>query len=785
MNSIPPDLRDSPIFGVELHRSIQYANVSISLSDPSGEQFVYGYIPIVVAKCGVYLKKNATCVEGIFRLSGSARRIKELELLFNSPPRFGKGLDWSGFNVHDAANVLRRYLNNLPEPIIPLQYYEQFRDPLRERPRIVEYLGMHSSIVQNNNSLSGPSSSAGGQGQQPNSNSAADNAMGAHYPVLSEKSSSSSSVSSSSVAADSTLPTIVTTSDEPTTGTGANPESPIVDKQLLDDISGAVDRYQQLILTLPLLNRQLLMYILDLLSIFAAKKNENLMPAANLAAIFQPSLLSHPQHDMAPDEYHLSRVAIEFLIQHSNKFLSYIESISIKQHEELKAQRNSDSTGASSYSKSSPKAANANLQNSSPYINGSASDSTAVPNKHVSDGKHLAAPRRKHSKSLSSVGGAAPHVSNVYDNTKYHMARVPPISADSGESIRVKKRPPMNNSSSALSQRSATPSQDAFTEESGLHNLSTVESNSSNSGIIGSIKRSVSFSRRPSQKGRATSDGSIRSGSNRTTSSGSHHIPHNAKASPVEGNPLYSTSTEELARARQGSRDSENVASARHPSVTSNSSTGTEGHDEESRGHRKGFSGLFTRRSKSPLSKVMVGRRSSNTSDSQRNDSDGELQTPRYLGRDQYEGNPSLSIDQALASPSSPPLSVTSNDNHIPPGRYRALHGIAVGGHNNDSATSLTKTLSGESSLGDDSESGSAHPRASSNTRSSPTRTSRWRKSLMLFNSNDDDRNSNLSDPMVPPPSLDQLSPRNSGESSRRRGNSPARWLKRRSGVEQ
>jgi hypothetical protein len=73
----------------------------------------------------------ATDVEGIFRLSGSEKRIKELRNAFNSPDRFGKGLDWSGYTVHDAANILRRYFNHLPEPIIPLEFYDRFRDPLR------------------------------------------------------------------------------------------------------------------------------------------------------------------------------------------------------------------------------------------------------------------------------------------------------------------------------------------------------------------------------------------------------------------------------------------------------------------------------------------------------------------------------------------------------------------------------------------------------------------------------------------------------------------------------
>jgi len=69
-------------------------------------------------------------------VSGSAKRIKELQSIFDSPPTYGKSLDWDGFNVHDAANVFRRYINHLPEPIIPYDYYFAFRKPLgnpRER----------------------------------------------------------------------------------------------------------------------------------------------------------------------------------------------------------------------------------------------------------------------------------------------------------------------------------------------------------------------------------------------------------------------------------------------------------------------------------------------------------------------------------------------------------------------------------------------------------------------------------------------------------------------------
>jgi GTPase-activating protein SAC7 len=222
------------IFGVPLNVSIKYANVAISLTNDHGESFIYGYVPIVVAKCGVFLKEKATDVEGIFRLNGSARRIKDLQEIFDSPERYGKGLDWSGYTVHDAANVLRRYLNQLPEPIVPLNFYERFRDPLRHHQ---------------------------------------DHAAGE------------------------------------------------VDAKGESDIQQVVAGYQQFIRELPSLNQQLLLYILDLLAVFASKSDQNRMTSANLAAIFQPGILSHPTHDMAPEEYKLSQDVLIFLIENQDHFL--------------------------------------------------------------------------------------------------------------------------------------------------------------------------------------------------------------------------------------------------------------------------------------------------------------------------------------------------------------------------------------------------------------------------------------------------------------------------------
>lgn len=54
----PPEQKG--IFGVPLQTSIRYANVAISLYDSEGKSYIYGYVPIVVAKCGIFLKEKGT-----------------------------------------------------------------------------------------------------------------------------------------------------------------------------------------------------------------------------------------------------------------------------------------------------------------------------------------------------------------------------------------------------------------------------------------------------------------------------------------------------------------------------------------------------------------------------------------------------------------------------------------------------------------------------------------------------------------------------------------------------
>jgi hypothetical protein len=48
-----PTAEDHPVFGKPLRESLKYASVQISTADANGNLYVWGYIPVVVAKWSV------------------------------------------------------------------------------------------------------------------------------------------------------------------------------------------------------------------------------------------------------------------------------------------------------------------------------------------------------------------------------------------------------------------------------------------------------------------------------------------------------------------------------------------------------------------------------------------------------------------------------------------------------------------------------------------------------------------------------------------------------------
>lgn len=285
------------VFGVTLAESLSVASAEVIVQS---ELVSFGRIPIVVAKCGAYLKANGLETSGIFRIAGNGKRVKALQYIFSSPPDYGtKFNDWETYTVHDVASLLRRYLNNLAEPLIPLALYEQFRDPLRAKPRILRHMLTHEVSHPNANKLNNATAKSSRQNY---------NDEGANDGDI-EK-------------------------DEIKDDEEKRRRKIRHKRRLTRDIRAAIKEYEELFVTLSNDTKQLTIYLLDLLSLFARQSQLNLMSGRNLAAIFQPSILSHPQHDMDPKEYELSRLVVEFLIEYSYKLLPHLLKLAKKEQQE-------------------------------------------------------------------------------------------------------------------------------------------------------------------------------------------------------------------------------------------------------------------------------------------------------------------------------------------------------------------------------------------------------------------------------------------------------------------
>ena len=65
---------------------------------------------------------------GIFRLPGQASRIQALKGLYDS----GSQEDFStSEDVHTVASLLKLYLRELPEPVVPFTFYESYKEALK------------------------------------------------------------------------------------------------------------------------------------------------------------------------------------------------------------------------------------------------------------------------------------------------------------------------------------------------------------------------------------------------------------------------------------------------------------------------------------------------------------------------------------------------------------------------------------------------------------------------------------------------------------------------------
>jgi GTPase-activating protein SAC7 len=167
--------------------------------------------------------------------------VQALEKTFDNPPRYGKGVSWDGFTIHDCAALVLRYLKCLPEPVIPYEYYDQFARKFQEE-----------------------------------------------------------------------LQTL--------------PDGRIFNRNTHDSL---IKDFQRNITKLPSLSRQLLLYLLDMLAVFASKSNLNKMECSRLVSVFHPAILSQRPQKMDEAEHRLAQDVVIFLVDNQDNFLIGMASMEI------------------------------------------------------------------------------------------------------------------------------------------------------------------------------------------------------------------------------------------------------------------------------------------------------------------------------------------------------------------------------------------------------------------------------------------------------------------------
>ncbi|XP_039606736.1 rho GTPase-activating protein 24 isoform X2 [Polypterus senegalus] len=100
------------IFGQKLEETVRYER-----------RFGNRMAPMLVEQCVDFIRQKGLKEEGLFRLPGQANLVKELQDAFDcgEKPSFDSNTD-----VHTVASLLKLYLRELPEPVIPFAKYEEF-----------------------------------------------------------------------------------------------------------------------------------------------------------------------------------------------------------------------------------------------------------------------------------------------------------------------------------------------------------------------------------------------------------------------------------------------------------------------------------------------------------------------------------------------------------------------------------------------------------------------------------------------------------------------------------
>ncbi|XP_065673976.1 active breakpoint cluster region-related protein-like [Hydra vulgaris] len=118
-------------FGIKLNLSIEFIGIDSFLKRTPSKRFkgLFGFtiaqtliddgntIPLIVRKCVYEIEMRGFSLEGIYRISGNAWKKTVLRAIFEEKNIENDSID--EFDCHVISGVLKDYLRELPEPLIP------------------------------------------------------------------------------------------------------------------------------------------------------------------------------------------------------------------------------------------------------------------------------------------------------------------------------------------------------------------------------------------------------------------------------------------------------------------------------------------------------------------------------------------------------------------------------------------------------------------------------------------------------------------------------------------
>ncbi|XP_068599602.1 rho GTPase-activating protein 45 [Brachionichthys hirsutus] len=226
-------------------------------------------IPFIITKCISEIERRALKMKGIYRVNGVKTRVEKLCQAFEN----GKELvELSQCSPHDISNVLKLYLRQLPEPIIPFRLYNSLMGLAKE-------------------SLQSEAETPEGEAAEPNR----------VHPVMGK-------------------------------GQELADLGPDTDPEVLT----LVDKLKELLNDLPKANIATLRYIMRHLRRIAELEEDNKMSPSNLGIVFGPSLMrprptgATISLSSLVDYPHQARILEALIVFYSSIFQSKVQSQSRK-----------------------------------------------------------------------------------------------------------------------------------------------------------------------------------------------------------------------------------------------------------------------------------------------------------------------------------------------------------------------------------------------------------------------------------------------------------------------